>query len=231
MRISFSATSAMLRRWLRMESLYTCFALRYGDEDVFQTCALDAQRGKGEVLLISDRERVFGQRIGIISIKAPLIALPFRSDHEAAPFYCVYVDAIVLSFRELELLEELIGASVSGVPGHAVKPSRQNDILFGGQIGIYVAHLGDDTHLHLCSDRTLLQVDPSNRDLPGVRREQAREHPDRRCLTGPVWAEKSENLTVRNAKRDVVHSGDSAESFYQSVNSDHFVPFLFHFTS
>src|SRR5665647_2696677 len=78
-----------------MESLYTCFALRYGDEDVFQTCALDAQRGKSEVLLISDRDHVFGQRIGIISIKAPLVALPFLSDHEAAPFYCAYVDGFV----------------------------------------------------------------------------------------------------------------------------------------
>jgi hypothetical protein len=78
--------------------------------------------------------------------------------------------------------------------------------------GETVLDLGDDAHLHLCSDWVPLYVNPADADLPGIWREYAREHSDGRRLTGTVWAKKPEQFTFGNSERDVVHSGDSAES-------------------
>ena len=67
------------------------------------------------------------------------------------------------------------------------------------------------------------------RMLTGIWCEYAREHSDCRRLSGTVWAEKSEQFAFGNAERDVIYSGDSAESLCQSVNCDHVAAVSIHF--
>ena len=64
--------------------------------------------------------------------------------------------------------------------------------------------------------RYLLAID---KDFPLVRPQKSSNHPHGRCLTGTIWTQKTENLTLAYLEGDITDSGLSAKRFGEVGNS------------
>src|SRR5438093_5517380 len=120
----------------------------------------------------------------------------------------VRVRAAVRGIFQLQNLEERLDALVHKRVGHVVEPSDQPEVLPSGEFSI------DPDGLSRVADHAPdvqpISLDIKARDVDGAARlrEQGRDDPDDRGLSGPVGPEETEELALANGEAHVVDVRD-----------------------
>src|SRR3989475_11456950 len=120
----------------------------------------------------------------------------------------VRVRTAVRCILQLQNLEELIDALVHERVGHVIEPPDQPEVLASGEFSIdpdRLARVADHA-----PDVQPIALDIEARDVDGAARlrEQRRDDPDDRRLSGPVGPEETEELALAHGEADVVDGLD-----------------------
>ena len=117
-------------------------------------------------------------------------------------------------------LEDPALALFEAAPADAVQPGEEIDVLLHGKVGVEREELGHVADAGL--QRLQVAEDAQAGDLGRARGglEQAREHLDRRRLSGAVGPEKAEDLPRPDLEGDVIHRGERSEALGEPGDPD-----------
>ena len=128
---------------------------------------------------------------------------------------------IAAEAREAEPFGQLADPVREAGVREAVGRAEEPEVLLHGQVeveGELLAHVAEP---RLPAVGVADDVEPAEaRHGAGRGREEARQHPDRRRLSGPVRAEESEDLPARNVEADAVDRREVAEAPRQGADGD-----------
>ena len=121
---------------------------------------------------------------------------------------------------EAEGFEKVVRAPFCPGTIEPVEVPHQHEVLPCGQVDVGVRGFGHDAEPLFYPDRFLQDIIPEYPGAPAAPRDDAGEYPRGSGLPRPVRAEKTEDLSFADLKRDVVHGGDGAENLRQVFNLD-----------
>jgi hypothetical protein len=108
--------------------------------------------------------------------------------------------------------EHGVGAFLADRPGHVVHRRPEDDVLAYRVVAVEVRRVADPPH---CPAPALQD------DVPPVRVDQPREHPQQGRLPRPVRPEDRQGLARLEREGDVVEGPDPPEGVSQSLSSQH----------
>ena len=115
---------------------------------------------------------------------------------------------VVGAVGERHEAEQLVRAPGRLGPRDVEVAREDQEVLAHGQLEVERGVLGDDAEVALQLPRPDVGVDAQHLQLAGVARRQARQHPHRGRLAGPVRAEEAEAVARLDAEVDAVDRGD-----------------------
>ena len=107
-------------------------------------------------------------------------------------------------------VEHLGGRARAARPARAAQPREEHGVLARGERRVYRDVLRHAADRAAYGPRCTSEVVARDTDLARVRREQRREHGERRRLAGAVGPEQADDLAGRNFERELVEHSPPA---------------------
>ena len=123
-------------------------------------------------------------------------------------------------FGEAECLEQLGRARLRGVALQAEQAAQQNQVLPPGQVLVDRCHLAGEADQPADGVRLLDDVVAKHLARALIRREQRRQHADRRRLAGAVRSEDAVDRSGTDGQVDAVDSSGLAKRLHEAVGLD-----------